>query len=174
MLLSVLTIRPATVAALAAAVGALAGCGSAGRPPAAAQPAEASPVTPVYLAPGDVSRRVANSFRASLYELAVMSQPPDSGAALGQPLPTGQLRSTHCSAAGPRPGAGGSWSWRCTVGWTTQAGMRQRTSYAVQLRPTGCFDAAAAPARPNIRDASAGTFGIDPLNALSGAQQDCR
>jgi hypothetical protein len=178
---------PALAAVPAVALVALtgAGCGSTGDTtvslataasgstrPAVTTAAVASR-TPSFLAADDVDRKVANGFRGALDRLGVMTQPPDQGVDVGQPVPTGQLRDTRCFAAAARPAAAAPWRWGCRVRWATLTGQRRTTRYVVRLDPGGCFTASAQPARSQIRDTTAGTFSEDPLNTIVGVGRGC-
>src|SRR5262249_41672531 len=92
-----------------------------------------------------LERRLSNAFRAGLYRLAVITQPGEEAADVGQQLPTGKVSGVRCDAQKPAPSAGGAWAWRCEVRWRTVAGAERRTTYAVRLTPDSCFDAEAEP-----------------------------
>lgn len=163
--------------ALAPAALVAAGCGgeSATTPSVGAVPAATvamSVVSAGYLPSDEVDRVLGNSFRAALRRLGAMQQPPDDGVDRGQPVPTGQLRDVRCAPADARP-ASGTWHWSCRVRWATTFGDPVRTRYDVGLDDRGCLGAAAVPARPQVRDATAGAFSEDPLNALFGVRAGC-
>jgi hypothetical protein len=102
-----------------------------------------------------------------------MTQRSEDAKDLGQPLPTGLLRSVHCSAGAPRPAGGRSWDWACQVAWRTVAGQSQETRYTVHLRPGLCFAAGATPQRRPRYDATIKTYSEDPLNALWSLREGC-
>jgi hypothetical protein len=149
------------------AVAFLACCG--GSPQRAAAPA----APPRFLSVADLETQLGNGFRHGLDRLAVMSQPPEGAADLGQSLPTGALDDVRCAAAGTRPAGRAPWPWRCTVGWETAGGRGRTTKYAVRLLPTGCFAAAADPALPPHRDPTIASFTEHPLNGLASARKGC-
>jgi hypothetical protein len=173
----------AAVPAIALAALAACGCGASDRTtvslaaatvaPSAGTTVAVSERTPAFLPASDIDRKVGNGFRVALDRLGVMTQPPDQGVDVGQPVPTGQLRAARCFAADPRPAAAAPWRWTCTVRWATVDGARRTTRYVVRLEPTGCFAASAQPARPQVRDTTAGTFSEDPLNTIVGVGRGC-
>jgi hypothetical protein len=169
------------VAALALVALTGAGCGSAGRTTASLATSTspvvaavaAAPTTASFLPADDVDRKIANGFRVALDRLGVMTQPPDQGVDVGQPVPTGQLRDVRCFATAARPRSAVPWRWGCRVRWAPLTGEVLTTRYAVRLQPGGCFTAGAQPARPQVRDSTAGTFSEDPLNTIVGVGKGC-
>jgi hypothetical protein len=161
------------LAALLLALPLAAGCGGreAGSRTAAAPPVAAAAVR--FPSALDLERGVSNGFRQGLYRLAVMSQPRDDAADLGQDLPTGTVRGVRCVAAGARPTTTTPWPWRCRVRWQTAGGAARRTRYAVRVFPTGCFAAGATPRYPAARDATIASFSEHPLNALVSVRKGC-
>lgn len=148
---------------------ALAGCAGASRDHAGA------PVRPAaragFLTGAALRTELGNRFRAGLYRLAVMSQPGDEGADLGQPLPSGSLRSTRCVAEGPRRAR--SWPWSCRVVWQATSGARHVVAYRVTLRPGDCFFATARPALPQHYDSTIRSYAEHPLNQLVPLRAGC-
>jgi hypothetical protein len=126
-----------------------------------------------YLAGADLERRLGNAFRKGLYRLAVMSQRTENAVDLGQPLPTGLLRSVRCDSTTPRPGAGGAWTWGCKVSWRSVEGRAQQTRYAVELQRGACYAAGATPKRAARYDSTIRTYSEDPLNAFASARHGC-
>ncbi|MGI8622071.1 MAG: hypothetical protein ACR2NB_00980 [Solirubrobacteraceae bacterium] len=144
------------IALLAVAAGLLAGCGGDRRPsgPHVGGPAHA-------LSPSQAERTLANAFRRGLYRLAIMTQPGEDPADLGQSLPTGLVDSVACATG------------RCTVRWQTVAGRPHRTGYAVQLTRRGCLYANARPALPQIHDVLTKAPAQHPLAFLVSAVRGC-
>jgi hypothetical protein len=168
------------IAALSLLIPALAlglgGCGSGGGDTAsgaAPSGSDQSAGPARYAAGSDLRRQLANAFDAGLYRLAVMSQPRDSASDLGQPLPTGLVRTVSCGTAAAPEGAGRTKLAHCTVAWETVAGAPRTTRYLVRLFPTGCFAAGATPRLPQHRDNTIATFSEHPLNALVSATRHC-
>jgi hypothetical protein len=157
------------VTALVLAVPCIAGCGGQGH----AAPKNTPRPAGGYLAGSDLERQLGNAFRKGLYRLAVMSQRSEDAMDLGQPLPTGLLRSVRCDSTTARPGAGGAWPWTCDVSWRTVERRAQRTQYAVRLQRGECFAAGATPHRAVRYDATIRTYSEDPLNAFGSARPGC-
>ena len=111
--------------------------------------------------------QLGNGFRQGLYRLAVMSQPGDESSDLGQPLPTGTLRSVRCE-----PVAGTS-TWTCTVRWATVDGHRTVTRYRIDVDRRGCFYGAATPPLPQHYDSTIRTYSENPLNAVQSLRRGC-
>jgi hypothetical protein len=145
---------------------AIAGCGGGDKP-------APRPSAPRYLGADDLRRDLANGFRAGLYKLAVMSQPPDAAADLGQSLPTGLVDTVACRPGAARPAGATAWPWRCSVRWETAAGRPRSTRYTVRLLPTGCFAAGADPRMPAHRDTTIASFSEHPLNAITSVRRGC-
>jgi hypothetical protein len=154
---------------IVAAGASLAACSDDPSTPAAA----AHPAAPRFLSQPDLERQLGNGLTAGLERLAVMSQPPEGAADLGQDLPRGALDSVDCSAAATRPAARAVWPWRCTARWQTASGKARKTAYAVKLLPTGCFAAAADPPLQPVRDTTIASFSEHPLNAIVSLQRGC-
>jgi len=170
--------RPAalvtTGALLLAAPLALAACGDDGaRPGAAAASAPPAVAAPRYLDRHALALQVGNGFRARLDALAVMQQPPEGAADLGQDLPAGLVRDVGCAPAGARPAAARPWAWRCRVRWETVAGSPKTTNYAVRSLASGCFAAGAVPRLPAVRDPTIASFSEHPLNAVASVGKGC-
>jgi hypothetical protein len=163
------------------AVAAMGGCGHRGgtaEPVAAgdaAPPVEAAPPAPGrFLSPAELDTQLGNGFRQGLYRLAVMSQPGDDAADMGQQLPTGSVRAVSCDPAGPRPsGAAAKWKWSCGVRWATVDGAGKSTRYAVDMTTRGCFYAAATPHLPEHYDSTIRTYSEHPLNSLQSLRSGC-
>ena len=136
--------------------------------------AQARATDPVrYLSGADLERQLGTSFRRGLYRLAVMSQPSDDAADLGQDLPTGLVESVRCRASGAQPAAGAPWPWRCVVRWRTVEQRARRTRYDVRDLPAGCFAAGAAPRLAQRYDSTVRTYAEHPLNVLGSATRGC-
>jgi hypothetical protein len=162
-------LRRLALTALLLAVPCIAGCGGQGHAVAKDPPRPAGG----YLAGSDLERQLGNAFRKGLYRLAVMSQRSEDAMDLGQPLPTGLLRSVRCDSTTPRPSGDGAWTWGCMVSWRSVEGRGQRTRYAVLLQRGECFGAGATPHRAVRYDATIRTYSEDPLNALGSARPGC-
>lgn len=146
------------------------GCGGESSAPASTTP----PASPGgYLSATDLQRQVGNAFRKGLYRVAVMSQRDEDAKDLGQPLPTGVVRSVRCAPGSGTPGAGGAWTWSCQVAWRGVAGGAQETRYRVTLRTGLCFAAGATPTRGPRYDATVRTYAQDPLNTLVSVRRGC-
>jgi hypothetical protein len=117
---------------------------------------------------GELASQLANGFRGGLYRLAVMSQPGDDAADLGQQLPTGTLRAVSC-----RPAAASRSTWSCAVRWETVDGRPSATRYRVSVNRSGCFYGAAHPPLPEHYDATIRTYSEHPLNALQSLRRGC-
>jgi hypothetical protein len=102
-----------------------------------------------------------------------MSQRTEDAMDLGQPLPTGLVRSVRCDSTTPPPTGGGAWTWGCKVSWRSVEGHAQQTRYAVRLRRGQCFAAGATPARAARYDSTIRTYSEDPLNAFGSARPGC-
>lgn len=159
----------AVIAALAVVLAA--GCGG-GSDTTDSQSAARSVTPPRYLRATDLERELGTSFRRGLYRLAVMSQPGDDSADLGQDLPTGLLEAVRCRAASAVP-AGGPWAWRCVVQWKTVGQRAKTTSYTVRDLPAGCFAAGATPRLAQHYDSTIRTYSEHPLNILGSASTGC-
>jgi hypothetical protein len=146
----------------------IAGCAGQGHAAAKDAPRPAGG----YVAGSDLERQLGNAFRKGLYRLAVMSQQTEDAMDLGQPLPTGLLRSVRCDSTAPRP-KGGAWTWSCSVSWRSVEGHSERTRYAVELQRGECFAAGATPHRAARYDATIRTYSEDPLNAFGSARRGC-
>src|SRR6266567_6082929 len=147
------------------AAAALCGCGHHGIAGHARSTVSSAPPAPGhFLSRTELDAQVGNGFRQGLYRLAVMSQPGDDSADLGQQLPTGTVREVRCGADQPRPAAG-TWTWSCGVSWETVDGHRTSTRYAVDMNPRGCFFATARPQLPQHYDSTIRTYSEHPLNA---------
>jgi len=167
--------RCAALAALALGLCLGAGCGGRSLATSAAVSTTAAEASPAhFMDAADLRREVGNGVRQGLYRLAVMSQPPDDAADLGQDLPTGTVEAVRCGAAAARPhDAAAPWRWSCRIGWRSVRGAAQTTRYDVRLLPNGCFAAGAVPRYPNHRDASIASYGEHPLNALASVRRGC-
>jgi hypothetical protein len=140
---------------------------------ASAAPAQRS-ATARYLDRHALALALGNGFRAGLDRLAVMQQPPEGAADLGQELPAGLVRDVRCDPSAPRPAGGAqAWAWRCRVRWETVAGTPKSTNYDVRSLPTGCFAAGAAPRLADVRDPTIASFSEHPLNAVASARKGC-
>jgi len=159
-----------SLTALSAAA-ALSACGT---PEAASDVVAARPTTPDFLGPAALERQLGGAFRSGLEQLAVMNQPPEDAADLGQTLPTGRLHSFVCAAPSARPtNPAAAWAWRCTASWRTVDGHAQRTAYAVRLSGAGCFVAHADPALHQVRDTTIKSFAQHPLDRLLSLKPGC-
>jgi hypothetical protein len=136
-----------------------AGCGGDAD---AQQPPDNVPVAPATIPRADVQRQLGTAFADGLERLAVMNQPRDDAADLGQDLPTGLLSRVAC----PDPGA-------CTVHWRTVDGKPRVTAYRIRAFQGACLTAAADPPLPNTWDSSIKTTAENPLNSLVGTGQGC-
>ena len=145
----------ATVAGLAVA----AGCGGGGDED---QPAGNVPADPGTIARAEVQRQVGTAFADGLDRLAVMNQPRDEAADLGQDVPKGLLSAVAC----PSPES-------CTVRWRTVKGQSRSTAYRIRAFRGACLTAAADPSLPNTWDATLKTTAENPLNTLIGTGQGC-
>jgi hypothetical protein len=154
---------------LAALAAAASGCGASRATDGAPAPTAPHTTAPVSLgaptAP-DVERLLGNAFRRGLRTLAVMAQPGDDAADLGQALPTGLLDGLRCRAA-----AAGHWT--CRARWTTVDGRRRTTAYRVQTTTRGCVYAQATPALRQVYDATTHAPAEHPLGALVGTVPGC-
>jgi hypothetical protein len=157
-------VRSATPVALTALL--VAGCGSG-----ASTPTRTVDPTPTAgrrtLDVATLDRELSNSFRRGLYRLAVVTQPGDDAADLGQPLPTALLDHSRCA---PVSGAG---RWRCDVAWETVSGRARTTGYAVRTTPEGCWYGVADPAYGDVYDHTIRTYSEHPLNTISPAVRGC-
>ncbi len=117
--------------------------------------------------------QVASAFRQGLYRMAVMDQPADDAADLGQELPTGRVRQVECvpdSAPPTRPG----WTVSsCLVRWEHIGGRADRTRLRVSQDRRGCWDAAPRPPLPTRYDATERNYAEHPLNVLSAVRPGC-
>lgn len=120
----------------------------------------------------DLQRILGNSFRVGLARLAVMSQPGDDAADLGQHLSTGLLAGTSCEPAGSA-NAAGKRTARCVVRWKTVDGASEKTAYAVQLTDHGCVYASAKPRLREVFDATTHAPSEHPLSFLVRARKGC-
>ena len=159
----------ALVIAATAAMG-VAGCG--GSTPTS-DVAVARPTTAQFLTQDQLERGLANAFRTGLRQLAVMQQPPEGAADLGQDLPEGLVSGDRCRAMGARPSGVTDWPWTCTVDWRTAAGSATSTRYRVRLRPNRCFAAAADPALEPVKDTTIHTYAAHPLGELYSLGKGC-
>jgi len=163
----------AAAAALLALPASLSACGGDGAS-SDATAATPPPRAAHYLAPADLRRELANGFAAGLDRLAVMSQPADDAADLGQDVPTGTVGEVRCADAAPKPATTAeAWRWACSVGWQTVAGAPRTTRYDVRLFPTGCFAAGATPRYPAHIDTTIKTRSEHPLNAIVSLRRGC-
>jgi hypothetical protein len=168
------TKRCAVLAALALGLSLGAGCGDAAEPLSADGTATTADAPSHYLPAAGLRRELANGVRAGLYRLAVMSQPPDDAADLGQQLPTGTVAGVRCGAAATLPiGSREPWRWACRVTWQTADGAARLTRYDVRLLPNGCFAAGAVPRYPAHRDTTIASYAEHPLNAIASARRGC-
>ena len=160
--------RVATSALVAVAVVAFALGGCGGGEPAGGAPAAdvRPPARGQYLSRAELVRELSNDFRQGLYRLAVMSQPGDDAADLGQPLPTGKLDRVRCTPSAER-------RLRCAARWQTVGGRPRTTRYAVRLRPDGCFEGFAQPALHARYDSTINTYSEHPLNVLLSPRRGC-
>jgi hypothetical protein len=147
------------------AVAALGGCGRHGAVTDGVGPA---PAGGGFLSTAELDTQLGNGFRQGLYRLAVMSQPGDDAADLGQQLPTGTVRDVSCRRSGS-----GSRKWACAVRWETVAGKRESTRYAVDMNAHGCFYASATPALPSHYDSTIRSYSEHPLNSLQSLRRGC-
>lgn len=158
-----------TLGALAATA-ALTGCGTAATS-SDVRPAHAT--TPAFLSGPELERQLAAGFRDGLGRLAVMAQPADGAADLGQDLPQGSMRAVSCHQSSPQPAAGASWAWSCSVSWRTARGTAQSTQYSARLSGARCFVAQATPALSDVHDATIQTYAEHPLNRLYSVARGC-
>jgi hypothetical protein len=147
------------------AAAALGGCGRHGDVTDGAGPTSAPGRV---LSTGELDTQLGNGFRQGLYRLAVMSQPGDDAADLGQQLPTGTVRHVSCR----RNGSGGG-KWSCAVRWETVDGKRESTLYEVDMNARGCFYASATPRLPSHYDSTIRTYSEHPLNSLQSLRRGC-
>jgi hypothetical protein len=145
----------------------LAACGGG---TAARGPTQASAPPPAAerLTATELATQLGNDFRRGLYRLAVMSQPGDEAADLGQQLPTGTLRDVGC-----RPAATNTSAWSCAVRWETVSGHRTATRYRISVTRRGCFYGAAQPPLPQRYDATIRSYSEHPLNTLQSLRRGC-
>jgi hypothetical protein len=136
-----------------------AGCGGDAD---AQQPPDNVPVSPATIPRAEVQRQLGTAFSDGLERLAVMSQPQDDAADLGQDLPTGLLSRVTCAS----PEA-------CTVHWRTVDGKPRGTAYRIRAFRGACLTAAADPQLPNTWDSSIKTTSENPLNSLVGTGRGC-
>jgi hypothetical protein len=131
--------------------------------------AHTTPAPPArFLSGAELDTQLGNGFRQALYRLAVMSQPGDDAADLGQQLPTGTVRLVSCRRNGPD-----SRKWTCAVRWGTVNGKRESTLYAVDMNARGCFFASATPQLPSHYDSTIRTYSEHPLNSLQSLRRGC-
>jgi hypothetical protein len=157
---------PLAITAVIAAA-ALGGCGRHGTASEPVAAGDAAPPAPGhFLSPGELDTQLGNGFRQGLYRLAVMSQPGDDAADLGQQLPTGTVRGVDCRRGGGR-------KWACLVRWETVDGKRESTRYAVDMNARGCFYASATPRLPEHYDSTIRTYSEHPLNSLQSLRRGC-
>jgi len=147
------------------AVAALGGCGHRGDVTDGAGPAAAPGH---FLSTGELDTQLGNGFRQGLYRLAVMSQPGDDAADLGQQLPTGTVRGVDCRRTGSD-----SRKWTCAVSWETVDGKRESTRYTVDMNAAGCFYASATPHLASHYDSTIRTYSEHPLNSLQSLRRGC-
>jgi hypothetical protein len=169
-------VKPAQLVAAALAVLAVAatGCSDDGDSTAATPGASsAAPAPGRYLSRVELANQVGNLFHRRLYRVAVMAQPGDDAADLGQSLPTGTLRTVGCRPAGARPAGDEGWAWSCTVRWETAAGRRDSTAYRVNMNGRGCFYASASPSLGQRYDATIRAYSEHPLNQLQSLRRGC-
>jgi hypothetical protein len=146
-------------AAIAAASAGAAACGGGD---ADAQPPNNVPADPGTIPRAEVQRQVGTAFAEGLERLAVMNQPRDDAADLGQDLPSGLLRGVVCPSA-----------TSCTVRWRTVDGEPRTTAYRIRAFQGACLTAAAEPPLPDTWDASIKTTAENPLNSLIGTGEGC-
>jgi hypothetical protein len=127
----------------------------------------APPAPGRYLTRAELDTQLGNVFHRALYQVAVMSQPGDDAADLGQSLPTGQLRAVACAQGGERA------RWSCRVSWETVDAARETTAYRVNMNARGCFYASATPALPQRYDATIRSYSEHPLNQLQSLRRGC-
>ncbi len=147
-----------------------AGCGGSDKGEAASSSDAPAPAGH-FLGTAGLERGLGNAFRASLYRLAVMSQPSDGATNLGQDLPTGAVRGVSCASRDQAAAA--LEISTCTVRWRTVAGRPQMTRYVVHRFDTGCFSAGARPRYPDHRDPTIEGYSENPLNALVSLGSEC-
>lgn len=147
-----------------------AGCGGGGDPSSAAAPPPALPHTG-YADRASLERQLGNGFRQGLYRLAVMSQPGEGAADLGQALPTGTLRGVAC--ADPPTGTGPAATVRCTARWRTVDDRPRATPYRVTVDDRGCFFATAAPPLDDVYDSTVRTYSVNPLAPVASSVPGC-
>jgi predicted membrane-bound mannosyltransferase len=162
-------------AVLAAALAVLsvssAGCSSDGDSTAATPSASAAAAAPGRpLTRVELANQLGNLFDRALYRVAVMSQPGDDAADLGQSLPTGTVRDVECRQAA----AGEGREWSCSVGWESVDGRRDSTPYRVTMSSRGCFLANASPPLAQRFDATIGSYSEHPLNRLESLRRGCQ
>ena len=103
----------------------------------------------------ELQRELANAFQGGLDALAVMSQPRDDAAQLGQDIPAGTITGVRC--AEPE---------HCSVKWESVGGKRRTVGYRVRGFEGACFTASAEPSLADPYDATTGSRSANPLNAL--------
>jgi hypothetical protein len=104
----------------------------------------------------ELRRQLANAFMDGLGRLAVVSQPRDAAADLGQNLPTGILERVACSKRA------------CGVRWSGPGGEPHRHAYSIAYFSGGCFTATATPAFAQVHDYTIDTAAGSPLQTLQG------
>ncbi len=117
--------------------------------------------------------QVAAAFRQGLYRMAVMDQPADDAADLGQELPTGRVRQVECRPDRAVPARPGRTVSSCLVRWEHVDGRADRTRLGVSRDRRGCWNAAPQPPLPNRYDATERTYAEHPLNVLSAVRPGC-
>jgi hypothetical protein len=127
----------------------------------------APPAPGRYLTRAELATQLGNVFHKQLYRVAVMSQPGDDAADLGQSLPTGRLRALTCTEAGERR------RWSCDVSWETVDAARKTTAYRVRMNARGCFHASATPALAQRYDSTIRSYSEHPLNELESLRRGC-
>ncbi|MCW3003276.1 MAG: hypothetical protein JWQ20_2574 [Conexibacter sp.] len=155
----------------ATGLAALAGCGDG--QVVANSATRATAPAPIHLGRHELALGLGNGFRAALDRLAVLQQPRDGAADLGQDLPAGLLRDVRCATSAARPAGAQPWPWRCDVRWETTRGTPKSTAYAVRLLATGCFAAGATPRLHTRFDPTINTYAEHPLNTITSVRKGC-
>lgn len=162
-------LRRAAAPVLATASLLAAGCGST--PPtsdiAVLRPSAST------LTRGALERELGAGVRAALGRVAVMQQPKEGAADLGQQLPEGLVHRVQCAVPSVVVGKAPQRRSTCDVAWRTADGAAKHTTYAVDLRGGPCFAAHATPALPALHDATIQTYAEHPLNQIFSLERGC-
>jgi len=105
--------------------------------------------------------------------MAVMDQPTDDAADLGQDLPTGRVLGVACTAGGAASASPGGTVSTCIVRWKHAGDGADRTLLRIRQDHRGCWDAAPQPRLPTRYDATERNYAEHPLNVLSSVRPGC-